>query len=64
MLDDGLRANAWSAIHSTYQGMFDVCAYHEAYCTGEYRQYDNFYNELPRVPDGLARPSCVLKGTR
>ena len=22
--------------------MFDVCAYHEKYCTGDYQQYDNF----------------------
>ena len=34
--DDWFRAVAWSSIHSTYQGMFDVCAYHEKYCTGDY----------------------------
>ena len=31
-----ISAFAWTAIHSTYQGMFDVCAYHEKYCTGDY----------------------------
>ena len=57
-LDGYIRANAWSAIHSIYQGMFDVCAYHEAYCTGEYRQYDNFTSclayltALPDLPVG------------
>ena len=52
------RAWSWSAIHSTYVGMFDVCAYHEKYCTGDYQQYDNFTScvayltALPDVPVG------------
>ena len=56
--DDVFRANAWSATHSTYQGIFDVCAYHEKYCLGEYRQYESFascltyMNSLPDVPVG------------
>ena len=56
--DDVFRANAWSATHSTYQGIFDVCAYHEKYCLGEYRQYESFascltyMNALPDVPVG------------
>ena len=53
-----ISAFAWTAIHSTYQGVFDVCAYHEAYCSGDYRQYDNFTSclayltALPDVPVG------------
>jgi len=43
--------------------MFDVCAYHEAYCTGEYKQYVSFAScldyltALPDVPVGC--PSVV-----
>jgi hypothetical protein len=53
-IDDWLRGFVWTAVHSTYQGVFDMCAYHEAYCTGEYRQYDNFTSCLAymtTVPD-------------
>jgi len=32
----------WAANYSTYQGTYDICMYHEAYCTGEYRQYESF----------------------
>ena len=54
-----IRNMAWTAIHSTYAGgMFDVCAHHEKYCTGEHRQYDSFAScltyltALPDVPVG------------
>ena len=53
-IDDWMRGFVWTAVHSTYQGVFDMCAYHEAYCTGEYRQYDNFTSCLAymtAVPD-------------
>ena len=59
--DNFVRMTTWTAIrsiHSTYQGMFDVCAFHEAYCTGEHRQYDSFSSclanltALPDVPVG------------
>ena len=57
--DNFVRMTTWSAIrtlNSTYQGMFDVCAFHEAYCTGEHRQYESFSScltyltALPDVP--------------
>ena len=38
-VDDFHRLNVWANNHSTYQGMFDVYAYNEKYCTGEHRQY-------------------------
>eukprot|EP00964_Phaeocystis_antarctica_P156493 scaffold126174_cov60-Phaeocystis_antarctica.AAC.1 len=56
--DNFVRMGTWTAIHSTYQGMFDVCAFHEAYCTGEHRQYENFSSclayltALPDLPAG------------
>ena len=62
-----ISAFAWTAIHSTYQGMFDVCAYHEKYCTGDYQQYDNFTSclayltALPDVPVGC--PWAPLAGS-
>ena len=56
--DGWTSALTWTAIHSTYQGMFDACAYHEKYCTGEHWQYENFMSclayltALPDVPVG------------
>ena len=61
--ETAIRHSAWTATRSTYQGMFDVCAYHEAYCTGEYKQYVSFAScldyltALPDVPVGC--PSVV-----
>eukprot|EP00965_Chrysotila_dentata_P209640 6185411-Pleurochrysis_carterae.AAC.6 len=37
-----LQAFAWTAGHTKYQGTYDLCMVHEAFCTGIYRQYDSF----------------------
>ena len=54
--DTFIRMATWTILHSVYRGMFEVCAYHEKYCTGEHRQYENFTSclayltALPDVP--------------
>ena len=43
--------------NSKYQGLYDMCMYHEKYCVGEDRQYDNFTScleymqSLPLISD-------------
>ena len=64
--DTFIHMMTWTTLHSVYYGMFNVCAYHEKYCTGEHRQYESFASclaytmALPDIPAGC--PWAPLAG--
>jgi len=55
-----LETGLWLTEHSRYQGTFDACMFHEAYCTGPFKQYETFdacvqhINSLP-----IRSPACA-----
>lgn len=65
-----VRWVVWAANNSKYGGMYDVCMFHDKFCTGVYKQYESFddclsyLNSLPSTPIGCPDTAPVGGNSR